>query len=83
MALEKVVVRAEWDEEAQVWYVAETSLPGLNAEADTVEQLVETLPGMIQDLLEEDVAWSGSGVEESLSLEVTAHTTTLVRRAAA
>ena len=83
MAIEKVVVRAEWDQEAEVWYVAETSLPGLNAEADTVEQLVAVLPAMIQDLLEEDGEGPTSGEEGSLSLEVTAHTTTLVRRAAA
>ena len=58
MALDNVIVRAEWDAEAQVWYVAETSLSGLNAEADTVEELVRILPGMIQDLLEEDGMWA-------------------------
>ena len=81
--IEKIAVRAEWDSEASVWYVAETTLPGLNAEADTVEQLVEILPGMIQDLLEEGGEWSDSAGAGSLNLEVTAHTTTLVRRAAA
>ena len=60
MALDNVIVRAEWDPEAQVWYVAETSLSGLNAEADTVEEFVRILPGMIQDLLEEDGMWDAT-----------------------
>jgi predicted RNase H-like HicB family nuclease len=55
--VEKVSVRAEWDPEAEVWYVAETSLPGLNAEGDSVEELVAILPGMVQDLLEEGGSW--------------------------
>ena len=61
----------------------ETSLSGLNAEADTVEELVRILPGMIQDLLEEDGMWDADQTAQPLSLEVTAHTTTLVHRDAA
>jgi hypothetical protein len=80
--MESIVVKAEYDAEAQVWYVAETSLPGLNAEADSVEELVQILPAMIQDLLEEDGAWLPDQ-PDTLPLEVIAHTTTLVRRAAA
>ena len=79
--LDRITVRAEFDSEAQVWYVAETSLPGLNAEAETVEGLVEILPGMIQDLLEEDGSLGAR--DDPVSLEVIAHTTTLVPRAAA
>ena len=82
MAVNSIFVRAEWDPEARVWYVAETSLAGLNAEADTVEDLVQKLPGMVQDLLEEDGLWSGPAAEP-LSIELTAHTTTIVPRAAA
>ena len=82
MSVESITVRAEWDPEAQVWYVAETSLAGLNAEADTVEDLLRKLPGMVQDLLEEDGSWVASG-SEPLSIELTAHTTTNVPRAAA
>ena len=83
MAVDTISVRAEWDPEARVWYLAETSLPGLNAEAESVEELVDILPGMIQDLLEEDDAWPASAETAQISLEVTAHARTLVRRAAA
>ena len=58
----------------QVWYVAETSLPGLNAEAATVEGLVQLLPAMAQDLLDEAGAPATGTGDDLLSLEVTAHT---------
>lgn len=83
MSVDRVTVRAEWDPEAHVWYVAETSLHGLNAEGDTVDELVQKLPGMVQDLLEEDGSWNADGKKDPLSLDVTAHTTTLVHRDAA
>ena len=66
-----------------VCHVAETSLSGLNAEADTVEEFVRILPGMIQDLLEEDGMRDAARGNQPLSLEVTAHTTTLLHRDAA
>ena len=77
-----MVADAAFDAEAQVWYVAETSLPGLNAEAETVDELVEILPAMIQDLLQEDSLSESEG-GEPLSLEVIASRTTLVPRFAA
>jgi predicted RNase H-like HicB family nuclease len=47
-----IVVEAARDEEAGVWYVESSDLPGLNAEADTIEALIEKLPGPILDLIE-------------------------------
>ncbi len=44
-------VKAEWDEEAEVWYVAQTDIPGLNAEADTPEDLIKLLPDLIPELM--------------------------------
>ena len=82
MAVESIIVRAEWDPEAQVWYVAETSLAGLNAESDTLEGLVEMLPAMVQDLLEEGGSWTASAAEP-LAIELTAHAIAHVPRAAA
>ena len=35
------IVRAEWDDEAGVWYVSDSDLPGLVAEAETVDALRE------------------------------------------
>jgi hypothetical protein len=46
-----VVVRAAWDEEAQVWYVEESDIPGLATEADSLEALRERLRVIIPDLL--------------------------------
>ena len=36
-------VWAKWDDEAEVWYTAETSIRGLVTEADTLEELRERL----------------------------------------
>lgn len=83
MRVDTVSVRAEWDAEAKVWYVAESSLFGLNAEGDTLEELAEKLPGMIQDLLEEDGSWPAGEESAPVSLELTARTTTIVYRDAA
>jgi hypothetical protein len=44
-------VRAEWDEEAQVWVAEGTNLPGLVTEADTVEVLLDKLRVMVPELL--------------------------------
>ena len=45
-------VKASHDAKAGVWYVEESDLFGLNAEADTLEELVDKLPAVISDLLE-------------------------------
>jgi Domain of unknown function (DUF1902) len=59
-----ITVKAAWDDEAQVWYVKESSLPGLHIEADTPVELYSKLPGAIEDLLE------GSG-EREVSFDLT------------
>ena len=46
-----IVVRALRDEDAGVWVATSTDLPGLVAEADTMEALAAKLPGMIADLI--------------------------------
>lgn len=48
----KIAVKAALDLEAGVWYVAESSLPGLNIEAQSFDALVAKLPGAIEDLIE-------------------------------
>lgn len=44
-------VRADWDDEAKCWYVSDTNIPGLFAEADTLEnfqrELFELIPTLI------------------------------------
>jgi hypothetical protein len=48
-------VWAKWDDEAQVWYTAETSIRGLATEADTFEKLREQLMLVIPDFLEDQM----------------------------
>ena len=45
-------VHAEWDEEARVWYVARSDVPGLSAEAATTEALLDKLRILVPELLE-------------------------------
>lgn len=45
-------VEARFDEEAAVWYVSKSDVPGLATEADTVEALIAKLRVMIPELLE-------------------------------
>lgn len=46
------VVRAKWDDEAQVWVAESDNVPGLVAEAPEVETLVKKLKVLIPELLE-------------------------------
>jgi predicted RNase H-like HicB family nuclease len=48
------VVRCAWDADAAVWYISDSDVPGLATEATSLEALRQKLPGMIQDLLEDD-----------------------------
>jgi predicted RNase H-like HicB family nuclease len=41
-----------WDDEAGMWYVAETDVPGLATEAATVEEMEQKLLRMIPELVE-------------------------------
>jgi predicted RNase H-like HicB family nuclease len=49
-----IVVRATWDDEAKVWVAESPDLPGLVTEAESLDALDAKLPGLIQDLLEDD-----------------------------
>jgi hypothetical protein len=48
-----VVIRADYDEEAQVWVAQSDEIP-LVTEAATVEVLCQKLPSLIQDVLGEN-----------------------------
>lgn len=64
-----VTVKACYDPDAGVWFVEESDLPGLSAEAATIEALAEKLPGMIIDLIEENGTADGIDVP----IELVAH----------
>ena len=52
MATPRYTITCLWDDEARVWYVAESDVPGLATEADTVEEMERKLLVMIPELLE-------------------------------
>lgn len=45
-------IRAEYDFEARVWYSIEGDIPGLAADAETLEALAAKAGSMLPDLLE-------------------------------
>jgi len=50
--MEALVVRAFWDDEAEVWVATSDDVPGLVTEAATKEELLAKLQIMIPELLE-------------------------------
>ncbi len=47
-------IKAEWDNEAEVWVASSEEVPGLATGAETFEALVEKLKVAIPELLEEN-----------------------------
>ena len=50
-----IVVNAEWDHQAEVWTAMSADVPGLVAEADSIEKLRPKILAMIGDLIKEGV----------------------------
>ena len=48
----KFVINVQWDDEARVWYVDESNVPGLVAEAPTVEAMQALLRIRVREMLE-------------------------------
>lgn len=59
-----IVVRATWDDQAEVWTAESSDLPGLVTEASSLNDLDAKLPDLIRDLLE------GSDVEGGFDVPV-------------
>jgi len=51
MSTKRYTVTCHWDEEAEVWYVAETDVSGLATEAATVEEMEDKLLRMVPEVL--------------------------------
>ncbi len=74
-----IVVKAARDDEAHVWFIESSDVPGLNAEADTLEALIALLPAAVQDPIDEgafddaDGAYAG---DRDLPIELIAHAST-------
>ena len=60
MADKLIVVNVAYDAEAKVWWTESSDLFGLNACGTTLEEFRQTLPGMVQDLIElNEPSWVG------------------------
>lgn len=77
-----ILVKAVRDAEARVWFVEYCDVPGLNIEADTLEEFVDKLPGAILDLLDEGGRDEGSDGEFDVPIELIAHASTRLHRTA-
>ena len=62
-------IQAFWDEEAQVWVAQSDDLPGLVAEAATVEQLMEKLRVLVPELAELNLGLSDTPGTFTLTTE--------------
>ncbi|WP_319577410.1 DUF1902 domain-containing protein [uncultured Desulfobacter sp.] len=71
-------IRAEWDEEADVWVASSEDVPGLATESATLEGLIEKLKVMIPELLEAN----GEDVEQETTFEVFTRRFEIAHRAA-
>ncbi len=59
--MNSILVKAEWDAEAEVWTATSGDVPGLVAESSTLEKLRPKVLAMIEDLIEEGVVSFGKG----------------------
>ena len=71
------IVRAASDEDAKVWYVEESDVPGLATESATLEGLKQRVRDIIPDLLDGE-----DGVPDELDIEFIAYSHEKVKTAA-
>jgi hypothetical protein len=81
VATKQFFVNAAWDDEAKVWYIAETDIPGLVAEAPTLDELRNKVVALAPEMLIENAHFLPEGedhddgdlvrlcVESSFSIE--------------
>jgi len=62
-------VKADWDEDAGVWSVSNTDVPGLAAEAATPEALLALLNTLIPELVELNGGGADPSIPYSLMLD--------------
>ena len=70
-------VHAQWDDKTSVWWAESDDIPGLVAQADSFEELVDTVHGLAPDLLELNGLKPKKGVD--LPIHVIAERMTHVR----
>lgn len=55
-------VQVDWDNEAKMWFVSESNVPGLVTEAPTPEAMLTKLEIMVPEMLEENGCQVGANV---------------------
>ncbi len=70
-----IIVKANFDPDAAVWYTESSDIHGLRIEAASLDALVARIPGAVQDLLEDG---DDRGMRD-IPIEVIAHASTRVR----
>lgn len=63
-------VLVAYDDEAGVWYVRETSVPGVYADAETPEDLAKKLFGMAADLCVDEDNLPGTEAVVTLNMDL-------------
>jgi hypothetical protein len=66
-------IDCRWDDEARVWYVEESNVPGLAAEAPTVEALTALLNVRVPEMLSLNMPHVMREPEHPSSFEVVTH----------
>jgi hypothetical protein len=74
------VIKAAYDNEAEVWCVQDSDVPGLATEAATFDEICDKIRTMVPELLEAD-AWTGGDGDDGdeVLLEIVAHRSFKVR----
>ncbi len=75
-------VRAEWDDEAQVWIATSDDVPGLCAEAGTLEELTTVVLDLVPELLAANGVTAPDAAADAILVHLTAERFAVARRAA-
>jgi hypothetical protein len=63
-------VECEWDEDAGVWYVSESNVPGLVAEAETQEALTALVRERVPELVRLNMSQLMNSSEREVPMEL-------------
>lgn len=77
MTIKPFFIRAEWDDESQVWVATSDDVPGLVTEGETLEQLIQKLKIMIPELLDAN----GVALSQEVPFELLSRRFEITRRA--
>ncbi|HEY3653971.1 MAG TPA: DUF1902 domain-containing protein [Steroidobacteraceae bacterium] len=66
-------IDVHWDDEARVWYVEDSNVPGLAAEASTVEAMQALLRVRVPELLELNMPQLFESRQSRSSYEIVTH----------